>query len=87
MQSTQREQTIVDIRFCRNWDTMPRAYSEDLRWRAVWLHVVYGMSIAKIAEVLFMAERSIYRYLAIFNSSGTVDPKDYKSGPKEPYII
>ena len=30
-----------------------------------------------------MAERSVYRYLAIFNSSGTVDPKDYNSGPRE----
>ena len=27
---------------------MPAKYSEDLRWRAVWLHIVRGMSIKEI---------------------------------------
>ena len=60
---------------------MPKAYSVDLRWRAVWLHVVSGMSSAEIAVVLFMAERSVYRYLALFHATGSVDPKGHKSGP------
>ena len=60
---------------------MPKAYSVDLRWRAVWLHVVSGMSSAEIAVVLFMAERSVYRYLALFHATGSVDPKEHKSGP------
>ena len=46
--------------------------------------MAHGMShTAKIAEVLFIAERSVCCYLAIFNSTGTVDAKDYKSGPSE----
>ena len=49
----------------------------------MWLHVVRGMSPASIAEILFLAERSVYRYLALFNSTGSVDPKEHNSGPPE----
>ena len=61
---------------------MPKAYSEDLRWRAVWLHVVRGMSPASIGDILFVAERSVYRYLALFDSTGSVDPKEQTCGPR-----
>ena len=60
---------------------MRKAYSEDLRWRAVWLYVVCEMSPADIADVLFMAERSVYRYLALFHATGSVEPKEHNSGP------
>ena len=33
-----------------------------------------------MAEILFKAERSVYHYLAIFNS---INLKDYKGGPIE----
>ena len=33
---------------------MPKSYSEDLRWRAVWLAVVRGKSVQEIAFVLFV---------------------------------
>ena len=36
---------------------MPKAYSEDLRWRAVWLHLIHRFSYAEIAEVLFMCKK------------------------------
>ena len=62
---------------------MPVAYSEDLRWRAVWLHIVRGMTTSQIGDVLFMSERSVQRYLAIFHSTGSVDPKKPKTGPAE----
>ena len=41
---------------------MPKSYSEDLRWRAVWLAVVRGLSVWEIASVLFMCEKSVHRY-------------------------
>ena len=55
---------------------MPKAYSEDLRWRAVWFSLVRGMSYSEIATVLFMSQKSvyIYRYLHLFNATGTVEP-------------
>ena len=55
---------------------MPKAYSEDLRWRAVWLNIVKGMTYTEVAEVLFMSEKSVYRYLSQFHATGSVEPKD-----------
>ena len=45
---------------------MPKPYSEDLRWQAVWLNVVCGMSSIEIADLLFMSERTVHRYLDMF---------------------
>ena len=55
---------------------MPKAYSEDLRWRAVWLNVAKGMTYKEIAEVLFMCEKSVYRYLSQFHATESVEPKE-----------
>ena len=60
---------------------MPKAYTEDPWWRAVWLHVVRGMSYKDIAEVLFMSEKSVQRYLALFHATGSVAPVDQRRGP------
>jgi len=60
---------------------MPKLYSEDLRWRAVWLSVARLMTYQDIAKVLFMSEKSVYRYLSSFHSTGSVEPKDHTGGP------
>ena len=55
---------------------MSKAYSEDLRWRAVWLNVVRGMSYSEIATTLFMSEKSVYRYLSLFHATGSFQPRE-----------
>ena len=60
---------------------MPKAYSEDLRWRAVWLHIVSGMSYTEIANVLFMSEKSVQRYLQLFHATGSITPAHQSRGP------
>ena len=55
---------------------MPKAYSEDLRWRAVWLALVRGMNSYEIGYVLFMSEASVY-------TTGAITPKEHSSGPKK----
>ena len=60
---------------------MPKSYAEDLRWRAIWLHMVRGMCVSDIAEMLFMCKRSVQRYLALFYSTGPVAPKESSGGP------
>ncbi len=60
---------------------MPKFYSEDLRWRAVWLNIVRDMPASEIAEVLFMCDRSVQRYLSLFHSTGSVAPKQSSGGP------
>ena len=63
--------------------TMPKAYSDDLRWRAVWLHLVRGKSYKDVEQVLFMCEKSVQRYLAIFHATGNVSPHEQKRGPEK----
>ena len=60
---------------------MPRAYSEDLRWRSVWMAIVRGMNCSEIAHHLFMCEKSVHRYLIQFELTGNVVPKEYIRGP------
>lgn len=60
---------------------MPKFYSEDLRWRAVWLHIVRGMTVLEVSDVLFMCVRSVQRYLYLFHSTGSVAPKQSNGGP------
>ena len=60
---------------------MPKSYSEDLRWRAVWLHIAQGMSYQDISRLLYMSERSVQRYMERFHATGTVAPTLQKRGP------
>ena len=62
---------------------MPKAYSVDLRWRAVWLAIVRGMSCSDIANLLFMCEKSVHRYLLLFYTTGDVAPKKHHTGPEK----
>ena len=56
---------------------MPKSYSEDLRWRAVWLHIAQGMSYADISRMLYMSEirPEIHGTLRCYERSCTNCPK------------
>ena len=48
---------------------MPKPYLEDLRWRAVWVNVVCGMSSFEIADLLFVTifdKKTAYGISALF---------------------
>lgn len=60
---------------------MPQPYSEDLRWSAVWLACVRGMSCSEIANTLFMCEKSVHRYLSLFYTTRCVAAKKPNGGP------
>ena len=42
----------------------------------MWLNVAKGMTYKEITEVLFMCEKSVYRYLSQFHATGSVEPKE-----------
>ena len=60
---------------------MPVAYSEDLRWRAVWLHLYGNLTAAETASVFYISERTVYRYLERFMLTGGVKKFTKKNGP------
>lgn len=51
---------------------MPRAYSEYLRLRAVWLHFFFGYDTEETAGLLAMSVRSVERYLRKYVRRGDV---------------
>ena len=40
------------------------------------LHIVKGMTYTEVTEVLFISEKSVYRYLSHFHATGSVEPKE-----------
>jgi len=54
---------------------MPKAYSEDLRLRALWLHFFLGYDTEETAGLLAMSVRSVERYLRKYVRMGEVIAK------------
>ena len=54
---------------------MPKAYSEDLRLRDVWLHFFPGNDIEDTAGLLAMSVRPVERYLRKYERTGAVIAK------------
>ena len=52
---------------------MPRAYSQDLRWRSIWLTEIMGFEIDEVIVLLQTSKRTIYRYVEKFRRLGNVD--------------
>ena len=61
---------------------MPVGYSVDLRWRAIWLHFICGKSRHEVADLLFMSKKSVDRYISLYQSTGSVEPKKQHHGPQ-----
>ena len=50
---------------------MPRPYSEDLRWRAIWIKEILGFQVDdEVAAALWMSPRTIERYVSKVLNSG-----------------
>jgi len=48
--------------------------SEDMRWRAVVLNYIYGISVLSISRILGIGRSSIRRWIQLFNATGSVEP-------------
>ena len=64
---------------------MPKhySYSADLRCRAVWLVLLRKMSYNEAGDILFMSEQSVRRYVDQYQSTGDVEPRKHRHGPKK----
>ena len=51
----------------------PRAYSQALRWRAIWLTEILGFEINEVSLSVQMSKKTISRYVRNFYMLGTVD--------------
>lgn len=60
---------------------MPLPYSSDFRWRVVWLYLYSNVSAPEIAKLLYISERTVYRYAERFRLTGDVRLFAKKNGP------
>lgn len=51
---------------------MPRPYSEDLRWRAIWMKEILGYQVDEAAAALRMSPKTIERYVSKVLNFGEV---------------
>ena len=51
---------------------MARAYSEDLRWRAIWLAEIVGLTVKEVSFYLQISVKTILRYVTKFQTAGNV---------------
>ena len=51
---------------------MPRPYSEDLRWRAIWMKEILGFQVDEVAAALWMSLRTIEHYVSKVLNFGDV---------------
>lgn len=61
--------------------TMPKAYSTDLRWRVVWVHITGQLDVQDIALKLCISQKTVRRYLRKFSLTGDVEPVCQQHGP------
>ena len=60
---------------------MPILYSLDLRWRIIWIALAWHASPQEIGQQLSVSERTVRRYLKMFEETGDVRPRSRRSGP------
>ena len=53
---------------------LPMTFSEDLRWRVIWLYEIYGKEVHEISDLLSISRTSILRWLECFQLSGLKPP-------------
>ena len=62
---------------------MPVSYSNDLRWRIVWLNVFLEVTAQNVAKVMHVSERTVYRYAERFRVTGDVWPSVKRNSPAQ----
>jgi transposase len=54
---------------------MPAPLHSDLRWRAIIQIIYFEISLSRVARLNCVSERTIKRWLALFEKTGDVEPK------------
>ena len=60
---------------------MPKALSEDLRWRIMWQCCYRGEQAEQVARSLYVSVKTVQRIANLFNRTGSVFPAVQSHGP------
>ena len=75
--------TVVQdcLNSCLDSSKYANTYSDDLRWRIVWLRIARDMEPREIAYLLCIGESTVCHYTQRFYENGSVSPTEYHHGP------
>ena len=48
----------------------------------MWLHLSTNYAPARIAQLMSVSERTVWRYISLFNRTGDVQPQKRRNGPR-----
>ena len=63
----------VIISFSKSLLDMANPYTIELRWRIVWIYLTLNHSVAEIAALFCVSERTVWRYIALCRQTGDVE--------------
>lgn len=55
----------------------PYTYSEDLRWRAIWMKELLGYSVDKVGVILHISRKNIQRYVLKCLNTGDIKAENF----------
>ena len=61
---------------------MPKAISDDLRWRIIWRHYFNQEEAEQVAKYFYVSVKTVKRLTILYNHTGNVAPTTQKHGPK-----
>ena len=53
----------------------------DLCWRVVWFYTAHHLSVPDISQQLSISERTVRRYIDMFEQTSEVEPRKQHHGP------
>ena len=53
----------------------------DLCWRVVWFYTAHHLSVTDISQQLSISERTVRRYIDMFEQTSEVEPRKQHHGP------
>ena len=48
----------------------------------MWLHLSTNYAPARIAQLMSVSERTVWRYISLFNRTGDIQPQKRRNGPR-----
>ena len=60
---------------------MPKGYSDDLRWRIVFLACFCGNTIEEVTRALYVSHSTVERVVSLYQRTGEVTPVQQRHGP------
>ena len=60
---------------------MPLPFSEDLRWRMIWLCCYREYNVNEVAEMLVISSKTVRRTIKLYEETGNILPAQYSHGP------